>query len=122
MFKVLISDKLHESGASLLENTSELKVVQATKLSEEELCKEIADAHALIVRSSTQVTETVLDAAKMLQVVGRAGIGVDNIDVKAASRRGVLVMNAPSGNSITTAEHAVSMLMSLARNIPQATS
>ena len=86
MVKVLISDKLHESGASLLENTSGLEVVQATKLSEEDLCKEIADAHALIVRSGTQVTETVLDAAKMLRVVGRAGIGVDNINVKAASR------------------------------------
>ena len=121
MAKVLISDKLHPAGVTLLEQTDGLEVTVATKLSEDELCEKIADMDALVVRSATKVTPRVLDAAKNLKVVGRAGIGVDNINIPSASEHGVIVMNAPNGNSVTTAEHAISLMMSLARNIPQAT-
>ncbi len=121
MTKVLISDKLHPAGVTLLEETPGLEVVVATKLSEDALCGMIADVDALVVRSGTKATRRVLEAAPALRVIGRAGIGVDNIDVTAASSCGVLVMNAPTGNSVTTAEHALSMLMALARRIPQAT-
>src|SRR4029077_4380095 len=76
---------------------------------------------ALVVRSATKATAEVIEAAGALKAIGRAGIGVDNIDVKAASRRGVVVMNTPSGNAITTAEHAICLLCALARHIPQAT-
>ncbi len=85
-----------------------------------EIEKVIGNATALIVRSQTQVTAKLLDSAKQLKVIGRAGAGVDNIDVEAASRRGIIVMNTPGGNTISTAEHTISMLLSLARNIPQA--
>ena len=87
----------------------------------EELRATIGDYDALIVRSSTTVTREVVQAARRLRVIGRAGIGVDNIDVEAATRRGIAVMNTPGGNNITTAEHAISMLLALARSIPQAT-
>jgi len=121
MSKVLIADKLHSAGVELLQNTPGIEVVVANKPSHEELCELVKGADAVLVRSTSQITEEVLDAGSALKVVGRAGIGVDNIDVTAASRRGVLVMNAPGGNSITTAEHAIAMMMSLARKIPQAT-
>ena len=75
----------------------------------------------LIIRSATKVTAEVLEAATRLKIVGRAGIGVDNVDVKAASRRGVIVENTPSGNAVTTAEHALCLLSSMVRHIPQAT-
>jgi len=121
MSKVLIADKLHSAGVELLQNTPGIEVVVANKPSHEELCELVKGADAVLVRSTSQITEEVLDAGSALKVVGRAGIGVDNIDVTAASRRGVLVMNASGGNSITTAEHAIAMMMSLARKIPQAT-
>jgi len=121
MANVLIADKLHEAGVDLLRNTPGIEVHVANKPTPEELAELIKDMDAVIVRSASQITEAILEAGNKLSVVGRAGIGVDNIDVPASSRRGVLVMNAPGGNSITTAEHALSMMMSLARNIPQAT-
>ena len=121
MAKVLIADKLHAAGVELLQNTPGIDVEVANKPSNEELCELVKGVDAVVVRSASQITEEVLDAGTALQVVGRAGIGVDNIDVAAASRRGVLVMNAPGGNSITTAEHAIAMMMALARKIPQAT-
>jgi D-3-phosphoglycerate dehydrogenase len=99
----------------------QLQVDERTGLKLAELCDIIGDYDALIVRSSTTVTREVIEAARRLRVIGRAGIGVDNIDVDAATRRGIAVMNTPGGNNITTAEHAISMMLALARSIPQAT-
>jgi len=89
-------------------------------LSPEELAEIIAPYHALVVRSATRVTREVIEQARSLKVIGRAGVGVDNVDLDAATRRGIVVMNSPSGNSVTTAEHAISMMMALARHIPAA--
>ncbi len=97
-----------------------MEVVVKTGLSESEILSLIGDFEAIVVRSQTKVTAAVLDAAKKLKVVGRAGVGVDNVDVDAATRHGVIVMNTPGGNTISTAEHAFSLLVSIARNIPQA--
>jgi len=121
MYKVLATDKLSQRGVEILQQAEGLQVEVKNNLSPQELLQVIGDFHALIVRSTTKVTEAVLEAGKNLKVVGRAGIGVDNVDVGAASARGVLVMNTPGGNTITTAEHAVSLLLALARSIPQAT-
>jgi D-3-phosphoglycerate dehydrogenase len=98
-----------------------VEVVQSSKLSEAELFAMIGDFDGLALRSSTRVTEELLQHAERLKVVGRAGIGVDNVDVPACTKRGVVVMNTPLGNAITTAEHAMAMMLSLARDIPQAT-
>src|SRR5207247_6687828 len=86
------------------------------------LRKAVAEREAMVVRSKTKVTAEVMDAAKSLRVIGRAGVGVDNIDVAAATARGIVVMNAPDGNTITTAEHTIALLVALARNVPQANS
>jgi D-3-phosphoglycerate dehydrogenase len=119
--KVLISDKLAPEGIKLLEETPGLEVTFQTKWEPGELQEKIKDYHALIIRSATKVTKEVLEAADNLKVVGRAGIGVDNVDREAASKKGVVVMNTPTANTVTTAEHAMSMMMALARKIPQAT-
>jgi len=97
-----------------------VEVVQSSKLSADELLKTIGDYDGLAVRSSTKVTPELLSSAKRLKVVGRAGIGVDNIDVQACTSAGILVMNTPFGNAMTTAEHAMAMMLALARHIPQA--
>jgi D-3-phosphoglycerate dehydrogenase len=120
----MIRDNMSPLAKEIMEETGKIEVVidndKATN-NPEELKKIIKDFHGLGVRSGTKVTAEVLEAAKNLKVIGRAGIGVDNIDVTEATARGVVVMNAPGGNTVTTAEHAVSMLLSLARNVPQAT-
>ena len=103
------------------EAAGHLEVVERFGMKPAELCQAIADYDALIVRSASTVTRAVLDAARRLRVIGRAGIGVDNIDVAAATQRGVAVINTPGGNNVTTAEHAISMLLALTRSIPQAT-
>ena len=117
--KVLISDALSPAAVDIFKRRG-IEVDVKTGLSKDELQKEIGNYDGLAIRSATKVTEKVLAAAKCLKVVGRAGIGVDNVDVKAATARGVIVMNTPFGNSITTAEHAISLMMSLARKIPAA--
>lgn len=117
---VLISDNLSTVGVEKLEEAG-VKVDVNTGLAPEELKKIIAQYDGLIIRSSTKVTADILESATKLKVVGRAGIGLDNVDIAAASQRGVVVMNAPDGNATTTAEHAISMMMALSRNIPQAT-
>ena len=119
--RVLISDKMDPRCAQIIESNSGFSVDVKTNLNPEELVAAIGDYEALIVRSSTQVTDQVLQAGKKLRVIGRAGVGVDNIDVEAARRSGVIVMNTPGGNAISTAEHSFAMLIALARNIPQAT-
>ncbi len=118
--KVLISDPLHHSGVDILRGETDICVVEPTGLSEDELLKIIGEYNALIVRSGTKVTRKLIEAGVNLKVIGRAGIGVDNIDVGAATEHGIIVMNTPAGNTITTAEHTLSMLLSLARHIPQA--
>ncbi|MEM7243943.1 MAG: phosphoglycerate dehydrogenase [Acidobacteriota bacterium] len=118
--KVLVTDRLGEPGLEQLRNASDLQLEIATGLPEDELCKTIADADALIIRSGTTVTRRLLEAAGQLKVIGRAGIGVDNVDVPAATERGVVVMNTPDANATTTAELAIAHLFSLCRRLPQA--
>lgn len=113
--KILISDKLAKEGVELLKKRSEFEVVYKTDMPREELLKEIKDAHGLIIRSATKVTADVIAAADKLQVVARAGVGIDNVDVKKATEKGIVVMNTPGGNTISTAEQAIAMLFALAR-------
>jgi D-3-phosphoglycerate dehydrogenase len=117
--RVLIADQLSSAAVAIFRERGLVTDVKVG-LSKEELEKVIGDYDGLAVRSATKVTEKVIAAAGRLKVVGRAGIGVDNIDVKAATAKGVIVMNTPFGNSITTAEHALSLMMALARQIPEA--
>jgi D-3-phosphoglycerate dehydrogenase / 2-oxoglutarate reductase len=119
--KVLVSDNLGEVGIRMLEAEQGIDVDVNTGLAPEALRKIIGDYDALIIRSATKVSEDLLAAARRLKVVGRAGIGLDNVDIPAATKRGVVVMNTPDGNVITTAEHAIAMMMALARNVPQGT-
>lgn len=118
--KVLVADPISQRGIEELGSGGVLEVTVKTGLSEAELLSIIPDYEALVVRSQTKVTAAVLAAAGKLKVVGRAGVGVDNVDVEAATKHGVIVMNTPGGNTISTAEHAFSLLVSIARNIPQA--
>ncbi|HUK82101.1 MAG TPA: phosphoglycerate dehydrogenase [Verrucomicrobiae bacterium] len=118
--KILVSDPISERGVELLRANPAFHVDVNTGLKEEQLLPIIGDYDALIVRSQTKVNKKIIEAAKKLRVVGRAGVGVDNVDVDAATRRGIIVMNTPGGNTISTAEHTFSMMMALARNIPQA--
>src|SRR5690348_3750368 len=117
--KVLISDKLSPAAVEIFQQrgvTAEIK----TGLNKNELAAIIGDYDGLAIRSATKVTADVLRAAKRLKVIGRAGIGVDNIDIPAATAAGIVVMNTPFGNSITTAEHAIAMMFALARQMPAA--
>ena len=124
MFKVMVRDNMSPVAKEILEATGKIKVVvdndKATN-DPGELAKIIGEFHGLAIRSGTKVTEQVLKKAGKLKIIGRAGIGVDNIDVQAASRQGIVVVNAPGGNTVTTAEHAISLMLSLARHIPQGT-
>ena len=119
MPKVLISDDLSPRAVDIFQERG-IEVDVKTGLGEDELIAIIGDYDGLAVRSATKATEKVLEAATNLKVIGRAGIGVDNIDIKAATERGIVVMNTPFGNSITTAEHAIAMIMALARELPAA--
>ncbi|HXV69401.1 MAG TPA: phosphoglycerate dehydrogenase [Nitrospira sp.] len=118
--KILVSDSLSKQGVDILEKAG-FTVVVKTKLPKEELFKEVKDADGLIVRSGTKVTAELIAAAEKLKVVGRAGSGLDNVDTPAATRRGIVVMNTPGGNTVTTAEHTMAMIFSMSRRIPQAT-
>ena len=120
--KVLVSDNLGETGVKMFAEEEGIEVDVKTGLSPEELKKIIGNYDALVIRSATKVTEDLLSAAKRLKVVGRAGIGLDNVDIPAATKRGIIVMNTPGGNVVTTAEHAIGMILSLSRNIPEGTS
>jgi D-3-phosphoglycerate dehydrogenase len=121
MFKILVADPISDSGIQVFKDLQDkFQVEISTKLPPEELKKAVVDVDAIIVRSETQITADVLAAAKKVKIVGRAGVGVDNIDVAAASRQGVIVVNVPGGNTISAAEHTVAMLLSMSRNIPQA--
>ena len=119
MPKVLISDKMDPKAAEIFRARG-VEVDEITGKTPEELKAIIGDDDGLAIRSCTKVTPDLLEAATKLKVIGRAGIGVDNVDVPAATARGVVVMNTPFGNSITTAEHAVAMMFALARQLPEA--
>jgi D-3-phosphoglycerate dehydrogenase len=117
MAKVLVADPLHKTGQDLLQQEAE--IVIATGLSEDELISQIGIYDGLVVRSETQVTKAVLQAGTKLKVVARAGVGVDNINLEAATDLGIAVVNAPTGNTVAAAEHTVALLLALVRNIPQ---
>jgi len=118
--RVLIADALGKGGLAILEKEKSLEVEERIGLKPDELVKIIDRYDAVIIRSGTRLTREVLEAATRLRVIGRAGVGVDNVDLPTATKRGIIVMNTPEGNTISTAEHSFSMLMALARNIPQA--
>src|SRR5580704_18901198 len=113
--KIVIADKISEHGIKLLKETGWNVVLPAAAA----LPAELADADALIVRSATRVTDALMAQAPKLRIVGRAGVGVDNIDLEAATRRGIVVTNTPGGNAASVAEHALALMLSLARSIPQ---
>jgi D-3-phosphoglycerate dehydrogenase len=117
--KVLVSDPLAEEGLGVLKQAGEFTVDVKTGLRPEELKKTIKDYDAIVVRSGTKVTREIIEAALNLRVIGRAGVGLDNVDVATATEKGIVVMNAPAGNTISTCEHTMSALLALARNIPQ---
>src|ERR1051326_5385026 len=119
--KILIADDVSDSGLQPLRDAGFL-VEKRIGLSPDELSDALREADGLIVRSQTKATAKLMDATGKLRVIGRAGVGVDNIDVAAATARGIVVMNAPDGNTITTAEHTIALLVALARRVPQANS
>lgn len=118
--KVLVSDALGQGGMEILRQEKGLQVDEKIGLKPEELKKIIGEYDAILVRSATKVTAEIIEAGKKLRVIGRAGVGVDNVDLEAATKRGIIVMNTPEGNTISTAELSFSMLMAVARNLPQA--
>jgi D-3-phosphoglycerate dehydrogenase len=120
MFRILISDSLAKEGIEVLKKVKEFRVDVKLKLPPDELKKIIKDYDCLLVRSGTKVTKEIIKNADNLKVIGRAGVGLDNVDLDAASKRGIIVMNTPGGNTISTAEHTMSLMLSLSRNIPQA--
>ncbi|MBI2871408.1 MAG: phosphoglycerate dehydrogenase [Candidatus Omnitrophica bacterium] len=119
-YRVLVMDGLNRTGIEILRKEPAIRVDERERISPPELKKIASRYDAIVVRSQTEITRDILERAKRLKVVGRAGVGMDNIDVKAATKRGVVVMNSPGGNTISTAEHTLSMLLALSRNIPQA--
>lgn len=120
MFKVLVMDGISDLGIQKLYDATDVEVEKKNGLSEDELAAIIPEYDALLVRSATKVTDRIMTAGEKLKVVGRAGVGVDNIDLEAATKRGIVVVNAPDGNTIATCELTFAMMMSIARSIPQA--
>ncbi len=120
MHKVLVSDNLSKQGLEILQKAEGIEVDYKPGLSEAELADAIGAYDGLVVRSGSKVTAKVIERAEKLKVIGRAGIGVDNVDVPASTARGILVMNTPTGNAVTTAEHAIALLFAVSRKIAQA--
>ncbi len=118
--KILVSDNLGQAGIDILKDEG-FEVDVKTGLPPDELKKIIGDYDALVIRSATKVTADLLEAADNLKVIGRAGIGLDNVDIPAATKKGIIVMNTPGGNVVTTAEHTIALMMAASRNIPQGT-
>ncbi|GAI06805.1 unnamed protein product, partial [marine sediment metagenome] len=116
--KVLVTDPIADEGIDILRSYAQVDIKLGLK--PEEVISIIGDYEALVIRSQTQVSAKVIEAGKKLQVIARAGVGVDNIDVDEATRRGIVVVNAPTGNAISAAEHTIALMLSLARHIPQA--
>ena len=119
-FRVLLSDSLASQGIEVFKRYPQISVDVKPGLQPAELAGIIGPYDALVIRSTTRVTREIVDAAASLRVIGRAGVGIDNVDLNAATRRGIVVMNSPLGNSITTAEHTITMMMAMARHIPAA--
>ncbi|MCE5228916.1 phosphoglycerate dehydrogenase [bacterium] len=120
IFRILISDKMSSEGLSYFTGHEGFEIVYDPEITMEALAERIGDFDALVIRSRTHVTRAMLADPGKLKIIGRAGAGVDNVDVEAATEKGIVVMNTPGGNTLSTAEHAISMLLSLARHIPQA--
>ena len=120
MTKVLITDPIDQKGIDILSQVAQ--VDQRIGISNSELASIINEYDALMIRSGTQVTDIVINSSKKLRIIGRAGVGVDNVDVKAATQKGVLVVNSPGGNTIAAAEHTIAMMLALSRHIPIANS
>lgn len=118
--RVLITDKINEIAKNIVLEGENIEADILPTMPEDELCKAIVDYDALMIRSETKVTKKVLEAAKKLKIIGRAGVGVDNIDVESATQNGVIVVNSPDGNTNAAAEHTLAMMLSMARNIPEA--
>ena len=118
MSKVLVSDTIDQAGIDILSQVAQVDI--KTGLPHEELVKIIPEYNALMLRSGTQVTQEIIQAGTQLKIIGRAGVGVDNIDVAEATRQGIVVVNSPEGNTIAAAEHALAMMLSLSRQIPDA--
>jgi D-3-phosphoglycerate dehydrogenase len=118
MSKVLVSDPIDQAGIDILSQVAQVDV--RTNLSPEELVQIIPEYDALMIRSGTRVTQEIIEAGKQLKIIGRAGVGVDNVDVPSATRQGIVVVNSPEGNTIAAAEHALAMMLSLSRHIPEA--
>lgn len=117
--KVLISDNLSPEGIEILKSAG-FEVVVKTGLKPQELAEEIRGCDGIIIRSGTKLTSEIIQSADKLKVIGRAGVGLDNVDLEAATKKGIIVMNSPSGNTISTAEHTMALILALSRNIPQA--
>ena len=118
--RILITDPLAPQGMEVFERAPGFTVDLKVGIKPPEIKKIIKDYHGWVLRSGTKVTEDIIETADNLKVIGRAGIGVENIDVAAASKKGIVVMNTPGGNNVTTGEHTVALMMALARHIPQA--
>jgi D-3-phosphoglycerate dehydrogenase len=116
--RVLVKEQIGDSGVALLRKHFDVEL--GTDWSEEQLAEQIGDYHGILIRSATKLTAELIERARSLRVIGRAGVGVDNVDVEAATRRGIVVANAPQSNVVTAAEHTMALLLALARNIPQA--
>src|SRR4030066_1752713 len=120
ILKILVSDNISQKCIEILKNAG-LEVDVKAGMKPEELKACIGDYHGLVIRSATKVTSEIINAAKNLKVIGRAGSGLDNVDRAAATKKGIVLMNTPGGNTITTAEHSIALVVALARQIPQAT-
>jgi len=120
MFKILVADSLSEEGTNILRSSKDFIVDVKVGLKTPDLKAIVGDYDALVVRSATKVTQEIIEAGAKLKIIGRAGVGLDNVDLKAATAKGIIVMNTPGGNTISTAEHTMSMILSLSRSIPQA--
>ena len=116
--KVLITDKINEAAGKILEGVAEVEFIPT--LPEDELAEKINDYDALMIRSQTKVTRKILEAGKNLKIVGRAGVGVDNVDIEAATQNGIIVVNSPDGNTHAAAEHTLALMLAMSRNIPVA--
>src|SRR5688572_17583311 len=120
MYRVLVTDSLAESGLEILRQDSSVELDYRPGLNGSELLREVSNSDALITRSGTAVTRELLNTGNRLRVVGRAGVGLDNVDVDAATERGILVINAPTANIISATEHTMAMMLALCRNLPEA--
>lgn len=118
MPKVIVTDPIDPVGIEILSQVAQVDVL--TKLSEAELIAAIPEYDAIMIRSGTQVTEAVIEAGSKLKIIGRAGVGVDNVAVAAATRAGIMVVNSPEGNTVAAAEHALALMLSLSRYVPAA--